>query len=99
MPPSAAARKTAYGEGARCMTHDLWSSLNVHMVDFLNSVSLQKLVDDQLAKGLTVEDKPSVKRAISAMPIKQLVRVNAPNSVLRWVTRFPKTSPPVLINF
>ena len=60
------------------------------MVSFLNSVSLQKLVDDQLAKGLMVEDKPSVKRAISAMPVKQLVRVNAPNSVFALGNAFSK---------
>ncbi|AFN35717.1 Rrf2 family transcriptional regulator [Taylorella equigenitalis] len=30
-----------------CMTHDLWSSLNAHMVDYLDSVSLQDLVDHQ----------------------------------------------------
>ncbi|MBK7004196.1 MAG: Fe-S cluster assembly transcriptional regulator IscR [Burkholderiales bacterium] len=83
-------KENCHGEGARCMTHDLWSSLNVHMVDFLNSVSLQKLVDDQLAKGLTVEDKPSVKRAISAMPMKQMVRVNTPNSVFALGNAFSK---------
>ena len=83
-------KENCHGEGARCMTHDLWSSLNVHMVSFLNSVSLQKLVDDQLAKGLMVEDKPSVKRAISAMPVKQLVRVNAPNSVFALGNAFSK---------
>jgi Rrf2 family iron-sulfur cluster assembly transcriptional regulator len=42
---------------------------------------LQKLVDDQLAAGHTIEDKPAIKRAISAMPVVQPVRVNAPNSV------------------
>jgi Rrf2 family transcriptional regulator, iron-sulfur cluster assembly transcription factor len=31
----------------RCMTHDLWSSLNRVMVDYLDSVSLQQLVDEQ----------------------------------------------------
>lgn len=31
----------------RCMTHDLWADLNRHMVDFLDSVSLQDLVDQQ----------------------------------------------------
>ena len=51
------------------------------MVEFLDSVTLQKLVDDQLAKGLQVEDKPSVKRAISAMPGAKTIRINAPNSV------------------
>ena len=31
----------------RCMTHDLWASLNRHMVDFLDSVSLANLVAQQ----------------------------------------------------
>jgi Rrf2 family iron-sulfur cluster assembly transcriptional regulator len=31
----------------RCMTHELWASLNRHMIDFLDSVSLQQLVDQQ----------------------------------------------------
>jgi len=31
----------------RCMTHDLWTSLNRHMVDFLDSVSLASLVAQQ----------------------------------------------------
>jgi hypothetical protein len=35
------------------------------MVEFLDSVTLQKLVDDHLAKGVQIEDKPAVKRAIS----------------------------------
>lgn len=33
--------------GGRCMTHDLWANLNAKMVDFLDSVSLQDLVDQQ----------------------------------------------------
>ena len=33
--------------GARCMTHDLWSTLNVKMVEYLDSVSLKDLVDQQ----------------------------------------------------
>ncbi len=36
--------------GKRCMTHDLWTTLNAKMVDFLDSVSLQQLVDQQLQK-------------------------------------------------
>jgi Rrf2 family iron-sulfur cluster assembly transcriptional regulator len=32
---------------SRCMTHDLWSSLNRHMVDFLDSVTLANLVAQQ----------------------------------------------------
>jgi Rrf2 family transcriptional regulator, iron-sulfur cluster assembly transcription factor len=36
--------------GTRCMTHELWSTLNAKMVDYLDSVSLQDLVDQQRAK-------------------------------------------------
>lgn len=36
--------------GARCMTHELWATLNEKMVDYLDSVSLQDLVDQQKAK-------------------------------------------------
>jgi Rrf2 family iron-sulfur cluster assembly transcriptional regulator len=34
----------------RCMTHDLWTNLNRVMVDFLDSVSLQQLVEEQRAR-------------------------------------------------
>jgi Rrf2 family transcriptional regulator, iron-sulfur cluster assembly transcription factor len=38
-------------------------------------------VDEQLAKGLVIENAPSVKRAISSAPVVKPIRVNAPNSV------------------
>jgi len=37
--------------GARCMTHDLWSTLNSKMVEYLDSVSLKDLVDQQKQKN------------------------------------------------
>ena len=33
--------------GSRCMTHDLWATLNAKMVEYLDSVSLKDLVDQQ----------------------------------------------------
>ncbi len=33
--------------GGRCMTHELWSTLNHKVVEYLDSVSLQGLVDQQ----------------------------------------------------
>lgn len=36
--------------GTRCMTHDLWATLNAKMVDYLDSVSLKDLVDQQKLK-------------------------------------------------
>ena len=83
-------KENCNGGDGRCMTHDLWASLNSKMVEFLDSVSLQKLVDDQLAKGLQVEAKPGIKRAISAIPVSQPVRINAPNSVFALGNAFSK---------
>jgi Rrf2 family iron-sulfur cluster assembly transcriptional regulator len=35
----------------RCMTHDLWANLNAKMVDYLDSVSLADLVEQQKARA------------------------------------------------
>jgi len=86
-----AGKENCLGEGARCMTHDLWASLNVRMVEFLDSVTLQKLVDDQLAKGLEVEEVPSVKRAILPLASLKPMRVNGPNSVFALGNTFAKS--------
>jgi Rrf2 family transcriptional regulator, iron-sulfur cluster assembly transcription factor len=79
------------GEASRCMTHDLWSALNTRMVEFLDSVNLQNMVDEQLAKGLQVEMKPMVKKAIAPMPIQKPIRINAPNSVFALGNVFAKS--------
>jgi Rrf2 family transcriptional regulator, iron-sulfur cluster assembly transcription factor len=86
-------KENCLGEaGNRCMTHDLWASLNLRMVEFLESVNLQKLVDDQLAKGLHVQDAPSLKRAISDIPAgSKTIRINAPNSVFALGNSFSKS--------
>ncbi len=85
-----AGKENCLGESGRCMTHELWTSLNQRMIDFLSSVKLQKLVDDQFAKGLQVEDKPVIKRAISSAPVVKPIRVNAPNSVFALGNSFVK---------
>lgn len=74
-------KANCHGADSRCMTHDLWSALNQHMVNFLASVHLQKLVDDQVAKGVQIEVKPSLRLGISPAPALKPPRVNAPNSV------------------
>jgi Rrf2 family iron-sulfur cluster assembly transcriptional regulator len=64
----------------RCMTHDLWASLNAKMLEHLNSISLKSLVDDQLNRGVSVEEAP-IKRAISTQPVVKPIKITAPNSV------------------
>jgi len=38
----------------RCMTHDLWATLNEKMYDYLNSVTLRDLVEHQQGKQVAV---------------------------------------------
>ena len=40
-----------HAHGTRCMTHELWASLNARMVEYLDSVSLKDLVDQQKQKA------------------------------------------------
>ncbi|KIF80883.1 Fe-S cluster assembly transcriptional regulator IscR [Noviherbaspirillum autotrophicum] len=42
---------SSHEHGTRCMTHDLWSTLNAKMVEYLDSVSLKDLVDQQKQKN------------------------------------------------
>ncbi len=84
-------KEHCHGGDTRCMTHDLWASLNAKMVEFLDSVSLQKLVDDQISKGVVVESKPTIKRAISSTPVVKPIRVTGPNSVFDLGNVFAKS--------
>ena len=83
-------REGCMGEDTgKCMTHDLWASLNTKMIEYLNSISLKKLVDEQLAKGVTIDDAP-VRRAISTLPVVKPIKITAPNSVFALGNAFSK---------
>ena len=83
-------RENCMGEDTgRCMTHDLWTSLNAKMIEYLDSISLKKLVDEQLAKGVSIDEAP-VKRAISSQPVVKPIKVTAPNSVFALGSSFAK---------
>ncbi len=51
-------KENCLGEAGRCMTHELWAALNQRMVEFLDSVNLQKLVDEQLARACRWKTSP-----------------------------------------
>jgi Rrf2 family iron-sulfur cluster assembly transcriptional regulator len=59
------------GSSGKCMTHELWSTLNRKMVDYLDSVSLQDLVDQQRMRLL--------KEATQARASVRLDRAEAPS--------------------
>ena len=76
-------------DSGKCMTHDLWAGLNAKMIEFLDSVTLKKLVDEQIAKGVSIEEHP-VKRAISSQPVVKPIKVTAPNSVFALGSAYNK---------
>lgn len=80
------------GGGKGCYSTDaLWASAKHHVMEFLGSVTLQSLVEDQLAKGVRVEQEPSTrKREAPPSPAATPMRVNAPNSVFAWNGVFAK---------
>ncbi len=47
--------------GTRCMTHELWATLNAKMVGYLNSVSLQDLVDQNQPHWQTGSEQKVIK--------------------------------------
>jgi len=75
-----------------CLTHDLWTRLNERMLDYLRSVSLKQIVEEQREKGVVVDEPPvsSLKRAFSPSPVAKPIRVTAPNSVFDLGTPLSK---------
>ncbi|MDN0081525.1 Fe-S cluster assembly transcriptional regulator IscR [Crenobacter sp. SG2305] len=47
-------RENCLGTNQRCMTHDLWTSLNTTIFDYLSKVSLASLVNSQRTKDVNV---------------------------------------------
>lgn len=76
-----AGKKNCLGLAGRCMTHELWASLNARMVEFLDSVTLEKLIEEQLAKGFTAEHTSTIKKAVFKTPQSNKKPTQAPNSV------------------
>ena len=61
----------------RCMTHDLWANLNVRMLDYLDSVTLADLVEQQNQRARAKEAKVAVLHDSRLMPRqKQHVAAN-----------------------
>ena len=66
----------------RCMTHELWASLNRQMIDFLDSVSLRDLVEQQKDRAAQPQvavnvEGPGARRALrSETDVKEGSAVN-----------------------
>ncbi len=78
--PDAPESATEPDAGAAAMTAELWASLNAKMVAYLQSITLQALVNEQRERGVEVERKPA-RRGIYKQPQSESVRPSTPNSV------------------
>ena len=72
---------TEAGEAGWQMTRDLWTGLSSRMMEHLQSIKLQQLCEEQRAKGVQVEDRPTGRRGIFAPRKPEPVKTSAPNSV------------------
>ena len=56
-----------------CMTHDLWSNLNLKMVEYLSSVSLRNLVQQQQGRGIVIQDMRQRKMKVEGVKAEKPV--------------------------
>ncbi|QNK69172.1 Rrf2 family transcriptional regulator [Variovorax sp. PAMC26660] len=72
----------APGDVGRCEIDELWATVNLRAVEFLKSISLQSLVDEQKAKGVQPATRQDTRRAPAGQPAtRKPFVVDAPNSV------------------
>ena len=68
----------------KSMTGELWSTFNLRVMEYLQSVTLQDLVAQQLEKGGALEDAApaaAAKPKLTPKPRPLMARVGVPNSV------------------
>lgn len=72
----------APGDTGRCEIDELWATVNLRAVEFLKSISLQSLVDEQKAKGVQPAARQDTRRTPAGQPpVRKPFVVDAPNSV------------------
>jgi Rrf2 family iron-sulfur cluster assembly transcriptional regulator len=71
------------------LSQALWQRLNATMLQYMATITLQALVDEQKAQGATVEVKP-VRRVIATPPVVKPPRTTAPNSVFAFGRSFAR---------
>lgn len=75
-------REAAPQDGSsRITTPDLWASLGQQMVEYLDSVSLQSLVIEQLARGVKTEGEVEASQPVRSVRRVKPLLPQGPNSV------------------
>lgn len=70
------------GKPGKCMTHELWATLNRKMVDYLDSVSLQDLVDQQRVRQLQEANNQAQACAVRVNRVGGANAANAPTATV-----------------
>lgn len=71
----------AAGHPSRYATDELWASVNRCAVEFLDAVTLQSLVDEQIARGVQPESRRTERRAPASSSRAKPPLPDTPNSV------------------
>jgi Rrf2 family iron-sulfur cluster assembly transcriptional regulator len=69
------------------MSQALWLRLHAVMLEHMATITLQSLVDEQQARGVSVELRVP-RKAIAPRPVARPVRTSAPNSVFAFGRSF-----------
>jgi Rrf2 family transcriptional regulator, iron-sulfur cluster assembly transcription factor len=76
-------------QAGQSLTGELWSSLNAKMIEYMDGITLQALVHEQLAKGFQAELKPPKRSLASKLSHTAAgFRISAPNSVFAFGRSF-----------
>jgi len=75
------------GAEDECLSRELWQRLNAVILAHMGTITLRTLVDEQTAKGVSVETRPARRPAVSPVATKP-VRTSAPNSVFAFGRSF-----------
>lgn len=79
--PSSAGAPKAGAPSAPDMTQDLWEALHTTIVDYLKTISLHSLAQEQRAKGFAVQERRPAKSGVLVKPRTQIPLPTVPNSV------------------
>ena len=79
--------ESAAGTDDECLSRELWQRLNAVVLTHMGTITLRTLVDEQTAKGVSVEARPARRPVVSPAATKP-VRTTAPNSVFAFGRSF-----------
>ena len=84
--PKEAQRETS--PTAQAMTQDLWDALQTTVANYLKTVTLQSLADEQKAKGFQAKERKTAQKGVFQKPRPPVARPGTPNSVFALAQTF-----------